>query len=696
VVRDTLIPQQGHQPILQQSRQSILRRFRPIFVGAAILVAAYLFLAAVSYEDRTGARTLSWFAPLLTLLRGLGHSIEQNTTQIFLTPLVMPLLGVAAAITLLWLRRFRPQSWRHDLALALVVPAFVATAILVLRGDLVPAVLAGLLAGICLVACGGAEHRDQASRPLLFLIPLGLGALLRFYALSEVPNGYAEHSVVHHVGLSLPYLEALSSSLRAVDPQPFLGVASNALVHEQFGFISLIAAVGFKLFGVTLAVTRLTSAALGTLTIYVAYRLGRELGGARLGLVFSFLLAVSPWHVAISRYGDQEHVVSPLQFLLSVLFVVLAVNGGKVRDLVLAALFTALTWYIYAANLVVPVIIGLFLLCRAVAAPRQAVRNWWKIGLALGCFVLLSFSEINQLLAQGLLQANVRQGYDANAAALTDFARRWQMAGLEADQLFRQATDPWFGTPGGGLGVFQSTLLVPGLVLAVAALRTRRTRDLALLLLIGLALTPLPAIFAPDVSFRRLMLVLTLIALLSAFTLVRLADAAQAAAVSPRVLAGLAGAGALALAAAGAFGYFDQVVVGEELSNGWHRTVAEAVIGSLGKEPLVVVVPFHDHVSDTNHYITLMAYDTLQDAQRRGVPRSALYTTMTCEDPIESSTAPAGFATPPRLIVSANVLEPHPPCGPDFVARLSAHYPGSTVVIAKPAPLPPDLAPAPP
>ena len=243
------------------------------------------------------------------------------------------------------------MATRH--AFALVVPSLVATTALMLRGDFVPATLTGLLAGICLVVLGAVsgEQTEQEPSAWLFLIPLGIGAILRFYALDQVPNGYAEHSVYHHVNFSLPYLEALSSSLQTMQAQPFLGIASNALVHEQWGFISLVAAIGFKLFGVSLTVTRLVSAALGTLTIYVAYRLGRALDGIQLGLVFSFLLAVSPWHITISRYGDQEHAISPLQFLLSLLFVALAVKGGKVSDVLLAGVFTSVTWYIYASRI---------------------------------------------------------------------------------------------------------------------------------------------------------------------------------------------------------------------------------------------------------------------------------------------------------------------------------------------------------
>ena len=163
-----------------------------------------------------------------------------------------------------------------------------------------------------------------------------------------------------------------------------------------------------------------------------------------------------------------------------------------------------------------PVIVGLFLLCRWVllgrAAPRVALRNWWKILLGLGCFALLSYPAIAQLAPQGILQANMRTGYTGSGSIFADLPKHLQMIGLEADQLFRHANDPWFTTPGGGLGVFQSMLLLPGLVLAVAALRqllrnaNSRYRDLALVVLIGLPIAALPAIFAPDASFRRLML----------------------------------------------------------------------------------------------------------------------------------------------------------------------------------------------
>ncbi len=658
-------------------------RILPALEGAGILVASYLLLSVLAREDRRGHETLSSFATPIALLRGLGRLATAAVDRVLAPPIFLSLLGVAALVWLRW--RKRPTN-RRDLALVLGVALLGATACLLRNDVLGPAAAAGSLAGVCLAGRGGedGEEEGREASPWLVLVPLGLGAVLRFHALAEVPKGYAEHAVAAHAGLSLPYREALSSSLHALKPEPFLQTASHALVYEQSGLSSLVAAFGFELFGVTLTVTRLVSAALGTLTILVAYGLGRALAGVRLGLVFSFLLAVSPWHVAVSRYGAQEHVLSPLQFLLSLLFVVLAVNTGRVLHVLLAGLSTALAWFIYAANLVVPPIAGLFLLCRAALDRRRALRNWKKALLGFGCFALLSYAPVRELFSRGLLVPNLRTGYEWTDSPLSNLAGRSRMITLETDQLLRRAFDPWFSMPGGGLGLLQGSLLVPGIVLAVMALLRRRNRHLALLVLIGLPIAALPAVFAPDPSFRRLMLVATLAALVSAFALVRLAAIAREAGIPGRAMSAITCAGALALGAAGTFGYFDRAYLGEDTGSLPYRSLGERVSGLIGKQPLVVVVPVHDNVNDTHRYIKLMAYDTLLAAERNGVDRDALYLVTTCEDPVDGRRPPGADASPPIVVVHLLVAEPLAPCGPDFVSRLKAFYPADRVVIAGP------------
>jgi 4-amino-4-deoxy-L-arabinose transferase-like glycosyltransferase len=463
-------------------------------------------------------------------------------------------------------------------------------------------------------------------------------------------------------------------------PRPARGGSGSAFLRSCL--ITVLSAIGFKIFGVTLTVSRLVSAALGTLTIYVAYRLGRALDGVWLGLAFSFLLAVSPWNVTISRYGDLEHVTSPLQFLLSLLFVVLALQTGRVRDILLAGVFTAGSWYIYAPNQAVPAIVALFLLCRAALDPRRAARNWARVLLGIGCFAIVSYPALRLFASTGILQPNVRTGYEATGPILSDLSGRVHMIRLEADQLFRHADDPWFETPGGGLGLLQGTLLVPGLVLAANALRRHRYRDLALLVVIGLPIAFLPAILAPDVSFRRLMLVATLVALVTAFTLVRLAEAARVAGVSRHALTLIACTGAVAISAAGTYGYFDRTYVDEEARNVHFRALGATVADLLGKKPLLVVVPSRDYLNDAHKYIELMAYDKLQSAQRRGVPQTSLYVSTSCQDALGSERPQAVRPPSPTLILDSGVVESPPPCGPGFVSQLSDAYPGSRIVVA--------------
>jgi hypothetical protein len=360
------------------------------------------------------------------------------------------------------------------------------------------------------------------------------------------------------------------------------------------------------------------------------------------------------------------------------------VNTGRVRHVLLAGFSTALAWYIYAVNLVVPVIAGLFLLCRAALDWRPALRNWWKVLLGVGCFALVSFVPVRYLFSRGLLMPNVRTGYMATKPILSNLAERSRMITLETDQLLRRAVDPWYSMEGGGLGLLQGALLVPGIVLAVVALHRRRNRHLALLVLIGLPIAALPAVFAPDPSFRRLMLVATLAALVSAFALVRLAARARAAAIPEKTLTVITWVGAVALGAAGTFGYFDRAYLGEDTGSLPFRALGETVSRLIGKEPLVVVVPVRDNVNDVHRYIKLMAYDTLLDAKRRGADTEALYLVTTCEDPVDGRRPQAANASQPVVVLHLAVPEPRAPCGPEFVSRLKAYYPADRLVIAVP------------
>src|SRR5262249_21231452 len=152
---------------------------------------------------------------------------------------------------------------------------------------------------------------------------------------------------------------------------------------------------------------------LGLLSVYVAYRLGRAFSGQRLGLVFSLFLALEPWHVQISRYGDSEHVLSPLQFLLAFWLLQEALEGGKLRHYVGAAVAIGLAWFVYSPNQAGLLLAALFALYKVAARPSLFRRDTWKPAVAVAVLLLVSSAPLRGIVETGRVVPNFRTGYDA-------------------------------------------------------------------------------------------------------------------------------------------------------------------------------------------------------------------------------------------------------------------------------------------
>jgi len=69
------------------------------------------------------------------------------------------------------------------------------------------------------------------------------------------------------------------------------------------------------LFGMSAVTTRLPSALSGILSVWVVFAIGRRLAGPRLGLIAALILAVTPWHVFLSRWGQESGLVPLLSVL---------------------------------------------------------------------------------------------------------------------------------------------------------------------------------------------------------------------------------------------------------------------------------------------------------------------------------------------------------------------------------------------
>jgi 4-amino-4-deoxy-L-arabinose transferase-like glycosyltransferase len=155
----------------------------------------------------------------------------------------------------------------------------------------------------------------------LLLLVLILAGFLRFYRLNDAPPGLHEDEATDgndaweawrsgHFRVFYPEnhgREGLSINLQAV----VLGVTGS---HSP-------------------GALRWAGALLGTLTVLGVYALAREVIGEEVGLLAAFLLAISFWHINISRFGTRP-VAAPCFLVWSLVLLWLAVRRLQrgVRD----------------------------------------------------------------------------------------------------------------------------------------------------------------------------------------------------------------------------------------------------------------------------------------------------------------------------------------------------------------------------
>lgn len=108
-----------------------------------------------------------------------------------------------------------------------------------------------------------------------------------------------------------------------------------------------------KIFGLNAWGVRLPAAIFGVLAVYLTYLLGKKLYSHEVGLWASFLLAVSPWHLMLSRPGFEAGVA--LTLILTGIYLLLQ------KKPIIASLALGLSLHTYhSAKIVVPFILLYF------------------------------------------------------------------------------------------------------------------------------------------------------------------------------------------------------------------------------------------------------------------------------------------------------------------------------------------------
>jgi uncharacterized membrane protein len=142
---------------------------------------------------------------------------------------------------------------------------------------------------------------------------------------------------------------------------------------------------------------KIGTALFGAITIPFTYLLGRELSGRQAGLYAAFLLAVSHWHVAISRVGLRFPFTATFA-APALAFLFRALRDNRRNDWLAAGLFLGLGLHGYTAMRVVP---GLFVLLVLLTAGSGGLQAWRERRLVEATRLSRSFWE-NAALATAL------------------------------------------------------------------------------------------------------------------------------------------------------------------------------------------------------------------------------------------------------------------------------------------------------
>jgi 4-amino-4-deoxy-L-arabinose transferase-like glycosyltransferase len=601
---------------------TIARAFLICGLGAVLV-------AAVSYEPRSGA-TLGALSPLIESLVALGAWASRLPAHGLLTFLALLFGVIAAAIAVRGavLRLPIGRQLRPALAPACTLGAVAAAA----AGRLVIAAVAACV--LALVLRSPKERLSGVGRPgpslELLLAILLAGAVVRFYSLAEYSPGFGTHAT-YHLSFAIDLYEKITGS-GAPDAAASVSLFEKlwpGYVDLQHGPMAVINALGFMVFGVGFEHARMTQAVLGVINIWIVFLLGKQLVDERVGLAAALLLAFSPWHIAISRFNDAEHVLAPLQAALAAYLVLRAARqAGTTRDWALAGIGCGLSWYVYATNQVMMVGLLAFVAWFALTGWRRLRSEWPKLVVFATSFLVISLPHLESTVRMGR-PLPMRSGYTPGGAgiyAIAHFDRVLENIGGSLRQLFVQVDDQWFARPaGGGLGMLEAGLFAGGVAWCLLGLARRGSRDQSVFVLIWLVAGFVPALVLQHVEFRRLLLAALLCTLLSTILLTHAGVLLARTTWGRRVLLLLGPPAVLLYAACNLHLYFNEIKIPESESSVYYVQVVNQIRNHAGHGPTVVVLPPEGQHEQHRNAARLGAYEELRPLLRAGTPVEEIY-----------------------------------------------------------------------
>jgi 4-amino-4-deoxy-L-arabinose transferase-like glycosyltransferase len=204
-----------------------------------------------------------------------------------------------------------------------------------------------------------------------FTLILALAIFLRTYRLDSIPPGI-------YVDETNGALDALHI-LEGRPDSPF-GTGWYGTPNGYFYYMAAI----FRLLGANWTSLKLVSLIPAILTVPAVYLLARLLFGPTTGLCAMLLMAVSRWHLSMSRWGWNE-TAPPLFQVLSFFFLIRGVRDRRALDYALSGLLMGLATYTYLSSRLAALTLVLYVVYWFLSDPagwRASVRRSW-LGIAI-------------------------------------------------------------------------------------------------------------------------------------------------------------------------------------------------------------------------------------------------------------------------------------------------------------------------
>jgi 4-amino-4-deoxy-L-arabinose transferase-like glycosyltransferase len=204
-----------------------------------------------------------------------------------------------------------------------------------------------------------------------FILILFLALFLRVYQIDRIPSGI----FVDETNASLDALHILEGN----HASPF-ATGWYETPNLYFYYMAVI----IKILGANFVSLKIISLLPAILSVIAVFFLGRLLFGPTAGLSTMLFMAVSRWHLTLSRWGWNE-LMPPLFLILALYFLIRGLKGRRAIEFILGGILCGLMVYTYVASRMAVAIILLYCVYWLFANPGGIKKNLlanWK-GLAL-------------------------------------------------------------------------------------------------------------------------------------------------------------------------------------------------------------------------------------------------------------------------------------------------------------------------